>query len=1502
MRLVDFAIDLASVLNASRGVAAKHVALRGRQIDTYNRTSSVAAALRKRNVQRAPRTEEKSQNATGASDEVVYEQSAPTAREAEPIIETPKDEQNAKPDPTRIERAPFSSPIPSLKPSLQQQATSEPAKEGDLDLPPGVDINVFHTVRGSKVLDSLRKQGRPGAPPSRPGAGGPVKEHPMRNWPPRPPPVEEILQTAPEKPQEPVIKQDDAPTETVKKPVETPEEFVAKPAETLAGAVKNPVETPAEPVAKPVETSTPGSENVEPAVPESDKRIDEDVIQAAKEIVGEPMPPSHTPYALRESKVPSSRISRIWNYGGLAAGMLGGAMTEGFSRAFGGGGEGSVLLSGANMERLVAKLSRMRGAALKLGQMMSFQDSKMLPAPIQQVLQRVQDRADYMPAWQRDRVLAANLGADWRELFSDFEEKPIAAASIGQVHKATLKSGKRVAVKIQFPGVADSINSDLDNLSILLTATKLLPKGLYLNKTIDNARLELGWECDYEREAKCAQRYKELLGSSENDIFLVPNVYPEASGKQVLTMDFMDGIGVTRITSFTQEQRDWIGTQILRLCLREITEFRFMQTDPNWTNFLYNADLNKLELLDFGASREYPEEFVTQYVQLLAAASRSDKDAVKELSESLGYLTGHESRTMVEAHTKSVLTLAEPFLASAPEVYDFEDQTITERVKALIPVMLHERLAPPPEETYSLHRKLSGAFLLCAKLGSKVRCREMFDEALARGGYSRSLFSLTITSRWRRSSLWRRARSTNGEKQSRRMSLGASTNQSFGRVLDFKGNLERIKQSIIKAKEAGATLRTGPELEITGYGCLDHFLEAEVYDLSLDSLLAILTDTELHDILIDVGLPIMHHGCRYNCRAIILNGKLLCLRPKIYLANDGNFRENRFFTPWNRPRYRELWNLPPALQKHQGVRQVPIGDMILSFNDTTVAAETCEELFTPQAPHINMALNGAEIFTNSSGSHHTLRKLDERIALISEATRKSGGAYLYANQSGCDGDRLLYDGSSNIMVNGSMVAQGAQFSLQDVEVVTATIDLAEIRSYRFAPSRGFQATQAPVYERIEVDFNLCHDDIDILGAPSKPRAPRYHVPEEEIALGPACWLWDYRELILPLSGSLKTNQTHKVRRSKTSGYLVPLSGGIDSCATATLVYSMCRLVIEAIKAGNEDVIADVKRIAVYSDKLPETPEELCGQIFHTVYMGMEKQSSKETRQRAKDLAERIGAYHTDMNIDDTFHATKNLLTQGTGFSPRFKVHGGNDAENLALQNVQSRSRMVIAYYYAQMLPTVRRRPGGGSLLVLGSSNVDECLRGYLTKYDCSSADLNPIGSISKSDLKRFIAWAGKNFDMPVLEEFIHATPTAELEPITADYVQSDEVDMGMTYDELSRFGRLRKESKLGPYGMFLRLVEEWGGEGRLSPREVATKVKRFYHFHYINRHKQAVATPAVHLENYNVDDHRFDLRPIVYPSAFSGWSFEKMDKRVEAIEKALEKKKTKKMEAEGGSQ
>jgi NAD+ synthase (glutamine-hydrolysing) len=172
-----------------------------------------------------------------------------------------------------------------------------------------------------------------------------------------------------------------------------------------------------------------------------------------------------------------------------------------------------------------------------------------------------------------------------------------------------------------------------------------------------------------------------------------------------------------------------------------------------------------------------------------------------------------------------------------------------------------------------------------------------------------------------------------------------------------------------------------------------------------------------------------------------------------------------------------------------------------------------------------------------------------------------------------------------IMMNGKVLAQGSQFSLTDVETIVATVDIEEVRSYRFTPSRGHQAVQAPAYERIETGFSLSDDSFyrDVNLCPTPARQVKYHVPEEEIALGPACWMWDF------------------LRRSKTSGYLVPLSGGIDSCATAVLVYSMCREVINAIKQNNVQVIQDVQRITKQGPGWkPQSAEDLCNRIFHTV--------------------------------------------------------------------------------------------------------------------------------------------------------------------------------------------------------------------------------------------------------------------------------------------------------------
>eukprot|EP00286_Rhodomonas_abbreviata_P014378 CAMPEP_0181324100 /NCGR_PEP_ID=MMETSP1101-20121128/20164_1 /TAXON_ID=46948 /ORGANISM="Rhodomonas abbreviata, Strain Caron Lab Isolate" /LENGTH=779 /DNA_ID=CAMNT_0023432223 /DNA_START=72 /DNA_END=2411 /DNA_ORIENTATION=+ len=677
-------------------------------------------------------------------------------------------------------------------------------------------------------------------------------------------------------------------------------------------------------------------------------------------------------------------------------------------------------------------------------------------------------------------------------------------------------------------------------------------------------------------------------------------------------------------------------------------------------------------------------------------------------------------------------------------------------------------------------------------------------------------------------------------------------------ALDFSGNLRRIRESIKQAKAMGARLRLGPELEIPGYGCEDHFLEDDTIQHSWEVLAELLKGDETKDLLCDFGMPIMYEGVRYNCRVLCLNKEILLIRPKLFLANDGNYRETRWFTAW-----RYGWVLRDLVLPGE-ISELPlkqktakIGPGMLRLGDTVVAAETCEELFTPNSPHITLALRGAEIITNGSGSHHVLRKLDKRMDLIQSAMSKSGGCYMYANQIGCDGGRMYFDGCASICCNGNLVAQAAQFSLKEVEVVGACVDLAAIRSQRGAfMSRCEQVATVPEVPSVaKLDFKLCASSIVF---PTEAQKVKVHHPMEELALGPACWLWDY------------------LRRSGQGGYFLALSGGADSSSVAAIVGSMCQQVVSAVRAGNPTVLSDVRKVTGDAEYTPSDASELASRLFYTCYMGTEH-SSADTRQRAKKLAAQIGGVHYDADIDKVVGALLAFFVSLTARTPKFKAHGGEVRENLALQNIQARLRMVMSYMLGQLLPWVHGREG--SLLVLGSANVDEALRGYYTKYDCSAADLNPIGAVSKTDLRSFMAWAGENLGYTELSSIAIAPPTAELEPITEDYTQVDEDDMGMTYAELSEYGKLRKQQLCGPLSMFRALLPKWGPSSsrNLSPAQVAEKVKFFFRCYSINRHKMTTLTPSYHAEDYSPEDNRHDLRQFLYNVAWD-WQFAVIDK------------------------
>lgn len=432
----------------------------------------------------------------------------------------------------------------------------------------------------------------------------------------------------------------------------------------------------------------------------------------------------------RERRVPSSPFTRALGFAGLGAGLAWGTVQESAKRlAFGTPSSQdkqsaySPFLSDKNAERLALALCRMRGAALKIGQMLSIQDESLVPAPILAALDIVRQGADVMPKSQLNQVLDAELGADWSTKLTSFDYEPIAAASIGQVHKAT-KDGMEVAMKIQYPGVADSIESDIENVKLLLDYTNLIPKGLFLDRAIKVAKVELSRECDYELEAANQKQFRSLLSDAEG--FYVPLVVDDLSCKRVLSTEFVSGIPIDKVASLNQDTRNYVGRKLLELTLMELFVFRFMQTDPNWSNFLYDEATNTINLIDFGAARDYPKRFVDDYLRMVVACANGERDVVIEMSKRLGFLTGEESEAMLDAHVQAGFIVGLPF--SNPGGYDFRSSNITHSMSNLGATMLRHRLTPPPDEVYSLHRKLSGAFLACIKIGAVVPCRELLLE------------------------------------------------------------------------------------------------------------------------------------------------------------------------------------------------------------------------------------------------------------------------------------------------------------------------------------------------------------------------------------------------------------------------------------------------------------------------------------------------------------------------------------------------------------------------------------------------------------------------------------------------------------------------------------------------------------------------------------------------------------------------------------------------------
>ena len=433
----------------------------------------------------------------------------------------------------------------------------------------------------------------------------------------------------------------------------------------------------------------------------------------------------------RHRSVPSSRIGRLGGFTRLAGGLAGGVLSEGARRLASGERPplDQLLLTPANARRLTDRLAHLRGAAMKLGQMISMDAGDVLPPELADILARLRERADFMPPRQLDKVLAEEWGKDWRRKFRRFEPRPIAAASIGQVHRAMTPDGRMLAIKVQYPGVARSIDSDVDNVASLLKLTGLLPPELDIAPLLAAAKEQLREEADYLREGRMMERFAQMVeGRAE---FVVPERVEELTTPRVLAMTYEEGSPIETLAGEGQSLRDETFAHLVELVARELFDSRLMQTDPNFANYRWQAKTGRIVLLDFGAAREVSQGLSQDYRRLVEAGLSEDREAVLEAAIEAGFVNPRALERHPEAMRRAV-DIVVTQMASA-EKLDFGNRAFVPEIRDTVMPIARDRESwhLPPAETLFVQRKVSGTALLGARLGARVDVRGIVERVLA---------------------------------------------------------------------------------------------------------------------------------------------------------------------------------------------------------------------------------------------------------------------------------------------------------------------------------------------------------------------------------------------------------------------------------------------------------------------------------------------------------------------------------------------------------------------------------------------------------------------------------------------------------------------------------------------------------------------------------------------------------------------------------------------------
>jgi NAD+ synthase (glutamine-hydrolysing) len=630
--------------------------------------------------------------------------------------------------------------------------------------------------------------------------------------------------------------------------------------------------------------------------------------------------------------------------------------------------------------------------------------------------------------------------------------------------------------------------------------------------------------------------------------------------------------------------------------------------------------------------------------------------------------------------------------------------------------------------------------------------------------------------------------------------------------LAWEANSASIEQALKDARARKAQILCLPELCVTGYGCEDTFHSSGVVQNALERVQTLAR--KYKDIVFSVGLPLEVNGVVYNTVALVAAGRIQGFVAKQHLAGDGLHYEPRWFKPW-----------PKGIVSSVRVdgRRVPIGDLLFEVDGIRIGLEICEDAWVAERAGIDLARHGVDIVLNPSASHFSFGKHEIRNRFVLEGSRAFGAAYLYANLLGCEAGRIIYDGDTLIASHGEIVARGARFSYRDVEVVFGVIDIDRSRLIRRR-----QVSLEPRFdigERLVVvsDVKLTRDaKVTSAAIPVWEDSPT--LKHEEFTRAVCLGLFDY------------------LRKSRSEGFVVSLSGGVDSSAASALVALMVKGAIAQLG------LAGFKQKLGYASwvKGVSKQSQIVEKILACVYQRTVN-SSETTHRAAETLACEIGASFLDLDISELVSGYESLVSKAMEVELSWKEH------DLVRQNIQARVRSPSVWLVANLRKA----------LLLTTSNRSEAAVGYTTMDGDSSGGLSPLGGIDKAYLRRWLVWLEREGPVglgrfPSLRLVNEQEPTAELRPQKEK--QTDEKDL-MPYEVLDRIERLAIRDKLLPSDVAELLEQEF--KGRYRQDELIRWVVRFFRLWSINQWKRERYAPSFHLDDENLDPKTWCRFPIL---------------------------------------